>query len=82
MVGIHSQNAYGRVRLVPTRTPLPASLLFLHGRRDWVVPIVLGERLYALANEPKRFVRFSDAGHEDLDLYGAQNAVRTFLVQP
>jgi len=59
-----------------------APLLFLHGARDWVVPIALGERLYALANEPKRFVRFSDGGHEDLDLYGAQNAVRAFLAQP
>ncbi len=59
-----------------------APLLFLHGGRDWVVPIALGEGLYALANEPKRFVRFSDAGHEDLDLYGAQNAVRAFLAQP
>jgi hypothetical protein len=29
-----------------------APLLFLHGGRDWVVPIALGERLYALANEP------------------------------
>jgi hypothetical protein len=59
-----------------------APLLFLHGGRDWVVPIVLGERLYALANEPKQFVRFSDAGHEDVDMYGAQNAVRAFLVPP
>jgi uncharacterized protein len=58
-----------------------APLLFLHGTRDWVVPITLGERLYALANEPKRFVRFSDAGHDDLDLYGAQNEVRVFLSQ-
>jgi hypothetical protein len=46
-----------------------------------VVPITLGERLYALANEPKRFVRFSDAGHTDLDLYGAQDAVQVFLAQ-
>src|SRR5215468_6270592 len=59
-----------------------APLLFLHGGRDRVVPIVLGERLYALANEPKQFVRFSDAGHEDVDMYGAQNAVRAFLVPP
>jgi fermentation-respiration switch protein FrsA (DUF1100 family) len=58
-----------------------APLLFLHGVRDRVVPITLGQRLYALANEPKRFVRFSDAGHEDLDLYGAQDAVRVFLAQ-
>jgi pimeloyl-ACP methyl ester carboxylesterase len=35
-----------------------APLLFLHGGRDWVVSIALGERLYALADEPKQFVRF------------------------
>ena len=45
------------------------------------MPIALGERLYALANEPKQFVRFSDAGHEDVDMYGAQNAVRAFHVR-
>jgi fermentation-respiration switch protein FrsA (DUF1100 family) len=59
-----------------------APLLFLHGGRDWVVPIALGERLYALANEPNQFVRFSDAGHEEVDMYGAQNAVQAFLVSP
>jgi fermentation-respiration switch protein FrsA (DUF1100 family) len=59
-----------------------APVLFLHGGRDWVVPIALGERLYALANEPKQFVRFSDAGHEDVDMYGSQNAVRAFLMPP
>jgi uncharacterized protein len=57
-----------------------APLLFLHGGRDWVVPIELGERLYALANEPKQFLRFSDAGHEEVDMYGAQDVVRAFLV--
>jgi fermentation-respiration switch protein FrsA (DUF1100 family) len=56
-----------------------APLLFLHGGRDWVVPIALAERLYALANEPKKFVRFPDAGHEEVDMFGAQNAVRAFL---
>ena len=40
------------------------------------------ERLYALANEPKQFVRFSPAGHEEVDMYGAQDAVRAFLVPP
>ena len=54
-------------------------LLVLHGERDRVVPIVLGERLYALANEPKRFVRFPAGGHSDLDSYGAIAAVRAFI---
>jgi fermentation-respiration switch protein FrsA (DUF1100 family) len=34
-----------------------APLLVLHGGRDVVVPIRFGERLFALAHEPKRFVR-------------------------
>jgi uncharacterized protein len=59
-----------------------APTLFLHGTRDQVVPIALGEHLYALANKPKRFERFPNGGHEDLDTYGAQNAVRAFLEQP
>jgi uncharacterized protein len=56
-----------------------APLLILHGERDRVVPIALGERLYALANEPKRFVRFREGSHSDLDAYGAIAAMRAFL---
>ena len=43
-----------------------APVLVLHGERDRIVPIVLGERLYAMINAPKRFVRFPDAGHNDI----------------
>jgi fermentation-respiration switch protein FrsA (DUF1100 family) len=56
-----------------------APLLVLHGERDDVVPIALGERLFALANEPKRFVRFSAGRHVDLDRYGALDTVRSFI---
>src|SRR4029077_20645733 len=56
-----------------------APLLVLHGERDRIVPIAFGERLFSLAREPKRFVRFPLGGHVDLDDYGAQKAVRTFL---
>jgi fermentation-respiration switch protein FrsA (DUF1100 family) len=58
-----------------------APLLVLHGARDNVVPIALGERLFSLANEPKRFVRFAEGTHNDLDQYGALDAVRAFLAQ-
>src|SRR4029078_12901340 len=44
-----------------------APLFVVHGERDRVVPIALGERLFALANEPKRFVRFPAGTHVDLD---------------
>jgi fermentation-respiration switch protein FrsA (DUF1100 family) len=43
-----------------------APVLVMHGERDDIVPIALGERLYALINAPKRFVRIRDAGHNDL----------------
>jgi fermentation-respiration switch protein FrsA (DUF1100 family) len=54
-------------------------LLVLHGERDRVVPIASGERLFSLANEPKRFKRFAEAGHNDLDQHGALEALLRFL---
>lgn len=63
------------LRIADVKVPL----LVLHGGRDRVVPMHFGERLYALANEPKRLVRFPDAGHTDLDAHGAMSAARTFL---
>ena len=56
-----------------------APLLVLHGERDQVVPIAIGERLFSLANEPKRFVRFPAGTHVDLDQHGALDAVRSFI---
>lgn len=58
---------------------IKAPLLIMHGGRDGVVPFALGERLFGMASEPKRFVRFADGGHSDLDRFGAIEAVRTFL---
>jgi fermentation-respiration switch protein FrsA (DUF1100 family) len=56
-----------------------APLLILHGIHDHVVPYTMGDRLFALANEPKHIVRFLDGGHEDLDANGALHAVGRFL---
>jgi fermentation-respiration switch protein FrsA (DUF1100 family) len=58
-----------------------APLLVLHGERDGVVPIALGERLFSLGNEPKRFVRLPGGAHHDLDQHGALDAVRRFIAQ-
>lgn len=56
-----------------------APILVLHGADDNVVPFAFGERLYGLANQPKRLVRFPRGGHNDLDAHGAQAAAREFL---
>ena len=62
-------------RIVRVKAPI----LVLHGERDRVVPIAFGERLFVLANEPKRFVRFPAGGHVDLDDFGAMAEVQKFL---
>ena len=56
-----------------------APILVLHGERDGVVPIRFGERLFALANEPKRMARFPQGGQVDLDGHGAVTEVKEFL---
>jgi len=58
-----------------------APVLVLHGERDRVVPIAFGEKLFSLANEPKRMVRFPLGGHVDLDDHGAAAAVKAFLAK-
>jgi hypothetical protein len=58
---------------------ISAPILVLHGERDRVVPIRFGEKLFALAREPKRMVRFPAGEHADLDDHGAAKAVKEFL---
>lgn len=65
-----SNEVIGRVR-----TPL----LVLHGERDGVIPFAQGQALYAMANEPKRFVGFPEGGHEDLPARGSVPEIRRFI---
>jgi hypothetical protein len=66
----HSDERIGRVS---------APLLVLHGDADRIVPIRFGEALFAMAREPKRFVRFPGGGHVNLDDFGAAKVVQEFL---
>lgn len=65
-------------RIARVRVPL----LIMHGARDPAIPISFGERLFALAHEPKQFVRFADGGHNDLGNYGAIETARRFINAP
>jgi fermentation-respiration switch protein FrsA (DUF1100 family) len=56
-----------------------APLLIMHGARDQTIPIRFGERLFALAHEPKQFVRFDQGGHNDLGNFGAMETARQFI---
>jgi fermentation-respiration switch protein FrsA (DUF1100 family) len=55
------------------------SLLIMHGTNDPAIPIQFGERLFALAREPKKLVRFPGGGHENLDDFGALETARNFI---
>ncbi len=66
----HSDQRIGRVT-VP--------LLIMHGEADPAINIKFGERLFAMAHEPKQFVRFPGGGHENLDEFGAIEMVRRFI---
>lgn len=68
-------NFHSDRRIAQVRVPL----LMLHGALDPTIPITFGERLFALANEPKRFVRLARGGHNDLDHFGAIEIARNFI---
>ncbi len=53
-------------------------VLVAHGTRDTIVPFAMGERLYAAAPGPKRFIRVEGAGHHNLSGY-AYGQYRTAL---
>lgn len=56
-----------------------APSLVMHGDRDRIVPISLGERLFELIQAPKKFVRFPGAGHLDLSAHGANEVALEFV---
>jgi len=55
-----------RLATVDRIAAVGAPLLVLHGTADRVVPFSQGERVFAAAAEPKRFVAFEGGGHSDL----------------
>ena len=58
-----------------------APVFVIHGERDRVVPIEYGERIYARIRAAKKFVRFPEGGHVDLDQYGALDIIQGFLAE-
>jgi len=56
-----------------------APILMRHGVDDDVVPIRFGERLFALANEPKQFLRIAHGEHVVADDGGGMQVVHAFL---
>ena len=58
-----------------------APLLILHGARDQVIPLEMGQRMHALAREPKKIVVFPEGRHIDLDSYGGADVVKAWIAE-
>ncbi|MGD9814170.1 MAG: alpha/beta hydrolase [Hyphomonadaceae bacterium] len=56
-------------------------VLIVHGDRDTVVPFAHGQRLFALARAPKRFVRMEGSGHATLVDDGIYPHIWAFLAE-
>ncbi|MGA8169406.1 MAG: alpha/beta hydrolase [Methylocystis sp.] len=66
-----------RSDLAITNVHMP--LLILHGERDLVIPIESARKLFALANEPKKFIPVANAGHLVLHLDGVYPLAKAFI---
>jgi len=53
-----------------------APLLVIHGDRDSLVPLRMGERVYKQAPGPKEFYVIPGAGHNDTELVGGETYIR------
>ena len=62
-------------RIAEVRAPI----LMLHGARDGVIPLRLGEALFAAAPEPKEQWIAPQAGHADLGWFGALDIAVAFI---
>lgn len=50
-------------------------VLVLHGAKDDLIPVAMGEEIYRLASEPKKLAVFPQGYHTDLDQHGAVEVV-------
>jgi hypothetical protein len=76
--GYISEGSWDNEGRLPTLRDVP--LLLLHGRADDFVRPEFSERLYSVANEPKRLVLVDGADHEDVPQRLGEDYARTLGV--
>ena len=54
-------------------------LLVIHGEKDAIIPLQLGEKLVEHAVEPKKLVVIEGAGHNNLSQYATSSIAREFI---
>ena len=68
-----------RYDLLSRIAQVKAPILMLHGARDGIIPLRLGEALFAAAPEPKEQWIAPQAGHADLGWFGALDIAVGFI---
>jgi fermentation-respiration switch protein FrsA (DUF1100 family) len=56
-------------------------VLFIHGKKDEIIPFRHGELLFSEANQPKFSHWIDEAGHNDISIIGGKSyfqAIRNF----
>jgi hypothetical protein len=61
---------YDNLALIP-RLPIP--VLIIHGQNDEIIPLAMGQRLFAAAPEPKELYIIPRAHHNDTYLTGGDD---------
>ena len=54
-------------------------LLVIHGEKDTIIPLQLGEKLVEHAVEPKKLVVIEGAGHNNLSRYSTMSVASGFI---
>jgi len=52
-------------------------ILFIHGKKDGIIPFKHGEALFKKAEQPKRRIWFDDAGHNDIEYLHGEDIWKT-----
>ena len=56
-----------------------APMLIVHGARDDLIPIEMGQALFNRAKEPKRFAAIAGGGHADHYLFGSYDVIHGWI---
>ena len=62
-------------------TKIHSPVLIIHGTEDRIVAFEEGEKLFVVANQPKKFVKIDKAGHLDFSEGNLLKEMRDFLEQ-
>jgi hypothetical protein len=81
-IGLLAGNKYDSLsRIAAVRAPV----MVLHGDRDDIVPLDMGQELFDATNLPKRFYTIKGAGHNDTYIMGGPayyDALASFVEDP